>query len=323
MIKRIKCLFLISLLVSGAIWLHAFQNQDLHQAYIALPKEVHLYICDIKLTEMIQDNQSQGNSEKLKQLKEAHDLLLDALRKYEYYRTQNGDLLTENWRKHLNWVAPNPNTPDLGKSPLSLLKHLHLVLEDSIQLQANIMVQSRQYNDAEVLQIESLKESKELMKKTTIVVEKILGLARHYSSTHRIYFEAPLEYKLQQSSSNAKLIEVLKTKADGSPERFVSLSAMLVERDIFPVDYMNKIKEKLSQKFPDLSGFKIIEQHPGGEYEFRAKFTYTYTWQGDQIKALVFVHKYGDQAYELNCLALADRFDHEEFDKIIRSCFHH
>jgi len=315
-----KRIFTAVLCLSVMNLIFAFQNQDLNQTYRELPQEVHLFIADIKISRMIQDAQNQGNPEKLNQLKEAQGLLWEATRQYEYFRTQKEALLQENWREHLNWAAPSPNTPPLGKSPLGLLEHLHLFEEGAVQTNASIMVQSVQYSESQARQHQALGESIKIMGRMISSAQKILGQARYFSSQYRIYIEAPLDY-IQESGSEAFPINLVKRKADGSPASNVLINVLEAEYEISPAAWANKHQEVLLKKFPDLSHF-AVEEHSGTDYEFRAKYGYVYTWEGNPIKALVLVHKRGQQAVLTICAAREENFNREEFDKIIAS-YHH
>ena len=298
----------------------AFQDVDKSQVYRDQPLEVHLFISEIKLDDMIQNAQGQGDSENLKQLEEANNHLLLAIRNYEYFRTQNEELLQKNWREHLNWAAPSPDTPPLDKSPLGLLEHLHLFEEGGSQMRANIMVQSRQYSESEARQHQALDESIKIMKDVIRLVEQTLGKARHFTSQYRIYFEAPIDYRAE-STKNKVPINLVKYKSDGSPIRNVYISILDADYEISPTAWTSKRKEVLQERHPDLSDF-FLEEHQGNDYEFKAKYRYAYTWEKNPIKALVLVHKRGQQANLLVCLAMADSFDRNEFERIIGSYYH-
>jgi len=298
----------------------AFQDVDKSQVYREQPLEVHLFISEIKLGDMIRNAQSQGNSEKLKQLEEANYHLLMVTRNYEYFRTQNEALLQENWREHLNWAAPSPDTPPFDKSPLGLLEHLHLFEEGGSQMRANIMVQSRQYSESEARQHQALDESIKIMREVLRLVEQTSGMARHFTSQYRIYFEAPIDYRAE-STKNRVPINLVKYNSDGSPARNVYISILDADYEISPTAWASKRQEVLQERYPDLSDF-ILEEHQGDDYEFKAKYSYTYSWEGNPIKALVLVHKQGQQANLLVCLAMADRFDRNEFERIIASYYH-
>ena len=295
----------------------ASQDVDKSQVYREQPLELHLFISEIKLDDMIRKVQSQGNTEKLKQLEEANYKLLMVTRNYEYFRTQNEALLQENWQEHLNWAAPSPNTPRLSESPLSILEHLHIFEDGAIQRSANIMVQSVQYNEEQVRQHEALDKSIEIMKDVIKSIEQILGMARHFTSNYRIYFEAPLDYK-QESTKNNVPINLVKYNSEGSPIRNVYISILDADYEISPASWASKRKEVLQERYPDLSDFFLEENH-GDNYEFKAKYRYAYTWEGNPIKALVLVHKQGQRANLLVCLAMADSFDRGEFENIIAS----
>jgi len=295
-------------------------NPDQAQIYRDQPLEVHLFISEIKLDDMIRSAQSQGDSEKLKQLEEANNHLLLSTKNYEYFRTQNEALLQENWREHLNWAAPSPDTPPFDKSPLGLLEHLHLFEEGGSQMRANIMVQSRQYSESETRLHQALDESIKIMREVIRIVEQTSGMARHFTSQYRIYFEAPIDYRAE-STKNKVPINLVKYNSDGSPIRNVYISILDADYEIAPTAWASKRKEVLQERYPDLSDF-ILKEHQGDDYEFKAKYSYTYSWEGNPIKALVLVHKRGQQANLLVCLAMADSFDRNEFERIIASYYH-
>ena len=101
----------------------------------------------------------------------------------------------------------------------------------------------------------------------------------------------------------------------------VYISILGADYEISPDLWANKRKEVLQERYPDLSDF-TLEEYSGSDHEFKAKYRYSYTWEGNPIKALVFVHKRGQQANLLVCLAMADSFNRGEFDRIIASYYH-
>ena len=320
MVKYMKGIFTLVFFLSVSPLNSLTQNPDQAQIYRDQPLEVHLFISEIKLDDMIRSAQSQGDSEKLKQLEEANNHLLLSTKNYEYFRTQNEALLQENWREHLNWAAPSPDTPPFDKSPLGLLEHLHLFEEGGSQMRANIMVQSRQYSESETRLHQALDESIKIMREVIRIVEQTSGMARHFTSQYRIYFEAPIDYRAE-STKNKVPINLVKYNSDGSPIRNVYISILDADYEIAPTAWASKRKEVLQERYPDLSDF-ILKEHQGDDYEFKAKYSYTYSWEGNPIKALVLVHKRGQQANLLVCLAMADSFDRNEFERIIASYYH-
>jgi len=320
LVKYMKGIFTLVFFLSVSPLNSLTQNPDQAQIYRDQPLEVHLFISEIKLDDMIRSAQSQGDSEKLKQLEEANNHLLLSTKNYEYFRTQNEALLQENWREHLNWAAPSPDTPPFDKSPLGLLEHLHLFEEGGSQMRANIMVQSRQYSESETRLHQALDESIKIMREVIRIVEQTSGMARHFTSQYRIYFEAPIDYRAE-STKNKVPINLVKYNSDGSPIRNVYISILDADYEIAPTAWASKRKEVLQERYPDLSDF-ILKEHQGDDYEFKAKYSYTYSWEGNPIKALVLVHKRGQQANLLVCLAMADSFDRNEFERIIASYYH-
>ena len=294
------------------------QDENFIRTYIDLPIQDHLWAAKIKLEQMIQTPAQPLDNEKRNQLQESLRILQDALKKYAYYLTQDEVLLTENWQSHFNMIS-QPGSPDISKSPLSLLAHLYIAYEAMMQRSANIMIQSIQYTEEETRLHKILDEAQSLAEKALDSAQQGIGRMVHSSGNYRFFLEIPSGY-ITRPSTMKWPIQTRKNLPDGSPQRVVNVEVLEAQHTIAPEAFVNARIAELKKKFTDLSEFKL-EEARGDGYEIRALFSYTYTWEGDRIKALVYTHKSGQRAYEVSCLALADHFDREGFERIIRS-FH-
>jgi hypothetical protein len=310
-------IFFIAVLVFCPLYASDAQDEDFVRTYIDLPIEIHLQAAEIKIRQMTQSQTQSGDFDARKQLLESQKLLQEALKKYVYYLTQDEVLMTDNWRSYFNSIS-QPGFPDIGQSPLSLLAHVYIAYEAMMQSSANIMIQPIQYTEEEIRLHKILDEAEESTKKALQAAQAAVGRVVYGTDT-RIFIEIPSDYNRLPSSRNMP-IQTRKEFPDGSPQCVVSVKIFDAEHTIAPETYVRTRIAALRKKFPDFADSRI-EEARGDGYEVRALFSYTYIWEGDKIKALVFVHKSGQRAHEVSCLALADHFDRVEFEQIIRS-FH-
>jgi len=117
------------------------------------------------------------------------------------------------------------------------------------------------------------------------------------------------------------LVRLLKSKPDGSPLAvvFVGRSSLDAgEMDMTPERYRDQKIEKLRQRFPDMSVLELGESGAAAG-SWTASFSYQYTWKGDPVKALVHLHRVGNDAYDVNYVSTAASFDRGEADRIVQS----
>jgi hypothetical protein len=319
MVNSSKTLLGAVLFLSGIPFALSLQNQDVYRTYRELPLEAHLLIADMKLTSLAGDAQSQGNPERLKRLDEARGLLRETQRQYEFFATGPVTSPLDNRGDRPAGAGPGERTPALDKSPLSLLEHLHLFEEEAFQMSANIMVQGRAYSESESRRHQALGEAAKSAGSLIGEVEKVLGRARHFSSGYRVYFEAPLDYDPERGSDSVP-VNLVKRGVDGALEGNVYITAMAAEYEISPAAWADLRRDSLRKRFPDLSGF-VLEEQSGTDYEFRAKFRYACTADSRPVRVLTLAHKRGQQAILLICVAPEDRFNREEYDRIIASYY--
>jgi hypothetical protein len=294
------------------------QDPDSIEVYAGLPIEVHLLIADIKLDELIQGAESGGETTKARTLKEAKALLKEAIRKFEYYKTGDKNILSEQWG--FSWVPLRPDFPSVTKSPLSLLEHTWIAYDAATQLRSSIMIAPVQYSPAQVELHRSLDDSIGLMEKTVEAVESIGVWLVHGRSDARLMISAPPEYK-PITPLKSDLVRLLKSKPDGSPQAVVFVSQALLDREemgLTPEQYRDKKIEEVRRQFPDMSDVELGEGRAASA-SFTTPFSYQYTWEGDLIKALVYIHRIGESAYDINYVSVAGSFDRAEADRIIRS----
>jgi hypothetical protein len=294
------------------------QEADAKEVYAGMPIEVQLLIADLKLDELVQGAQSGGETAKAQKLQEAKAFLKEALRKYEYYRTGDGKILSENWG--FNWAPPRPGFPSLTKSPLSLLEHMWIGYDMAVQLRSGIMVAPVQYSAAQAELHESLDDSVELMRKCIQAVESTGGWVVHWSSDARLMISAPPEFQRTSPLEN-DLVRLLKSKSDGSPLAVVFVGRSYLdagEMDMTPARYREKKIEKIRQRFPDMSVIEVGESEAAAG-SWTASFSYQYTWKGDPVKALVHLRRIGDSVYDVNYASIGGSFDRREADRIAQS----
>lgn len=152
------------LILCSALYIQAIaQDSEQIEFYRNLPVNEHLMSANLKLSKLIQDAESMDNPEKLEKLTEADNLLWEAIRKYEFYRTG---------RMKDTWRAPGPDSP-LEKSPLTLLEHLRIAYKKALQRKTSMMIADRQYTQKETEQYNSLKEALDFMAKAITKIEEI------------------------------------------------------------------------------------------------------------------------------------------------------
>lgn len=318
MIRKQFWIVLVAGLLLYAGLVPADQDEENLRYYIELSTENQLLAAEFLIDRILQSSEQPVDPEKQEYLRQAREKCREGLRKYAYSISQDDVLLTDDWMRHFNPASPGDLTyPDISGSPLSLLAHLYIAYDSAEQAFARSQIASRQYSEAEERLIQILDESAELMKQALESAELAMGYKVHSIFGSRFFVEIPLEYESQSTSQRTPL-STARRLPDGTMQRVVLVNVVDAEHTIAPEEYAEARKTALMERFPDLSDY-VLEYARGDGYEVRALYSYSYTWEGDKIKALVFSHKSGQRAYELNCLSLADHFDRAEFDRIIRS----
>jgi hypothetical protein len=318
-LKKTYCLRVsLLLLIFGPAFSSNIQEQDTIRLYADMPIEVHLLIADIKLDELMRTAESAGETAKAQKLREATALLKEATRKYEYFRTGDKKILSEQWG--FNWAPPRPGFPSVMKSPLSLLEHLWIGYDMAAQSRASIMVASVQYSPAQAELHKSLDDSVGLMEKTVKAVESTGVWIVHWLSGARFMISAPPEFQTARLLKD-DVVRLIKSKPDGSPQAVVFVSQSYPDREEMELgaeQYREKRIDALRGRFPDMAVVERGEIRAGAE-SFTTSFAYQYTWEGELIKALVHIRRTGSGAYEVNYVSVAGSFDRAEADRIIRS----
>jgi hypothetical protein len=306
------------LLVGLAPAEQAENDEDELRTYIELSTENQLLAADHKLGEILQSPDPSLDPEQRQHLQQAREQCREALRQYAYSSSEDELLLTDDWWAHFNPASPgDPTYPDVSGSPLSLLAHLYLAHYSAEQQSARAMISGGQYTAAQERLLGILDESVDLMQQALESAELGTGYKVQGFADSRVFFELPLDYT-SQSTSYATPVSTVKRLPDGTLQRAVLVNRVDAQHTIAPRDFAEARHQELIEKFPDLSDW-VVEEAEGDGYEVRALFGFTYTWERDGIKALIYSQKSGELAYELNCLALAEHFDRAECDRIIRS----
>ena len=313
------CVSLLLLILCPNLSL-SIQDPESIRAYAEMPIEVHLLIADIKLDELMRTAESAGETAKAQKLQEAKAFLKEATRKYEYFRTGDKKILSEQWG--FNWAPPRPGFPSVMKSPLSLLEHLWIGYDMAAQFRASIMVADVQYSPAQAELHKSLDDSVGLMGKTVKAVESTGVWIVHWLSGARFMISAPPEFQTARLLKD-DVVRLIKSKPDGSPQAVVFVSQSYPDREEMELgaeQYREKRIDALRGRFPDMA---VVERGEirAGAGSFTTSFAYQYTWEGELIKALVQIHRTGSSAYEINYVSVAAGFDRAEADRIIRSFF--
>lgn len=318
MIRRQLWIVLIAVVFLLAGHVSADQDEDNLRSYVELSTENHLLAADFMLGEMLQSPESPLDPEKREYLEQARSQCQEALRKFAYSGSEDEVLLTDDWWAHFNATFPEDETyTDITDSPLSLLAHLYLAFDSAQQSSAQAMISSQQYTEQQARLIDMLDESVEVMNQAVESAQMGMGSTVYSFADGRFFIEIPADYS-PQSTSYQTPVSTAKRLPDGSLQRVVLVSMIETEWEIPPREFMEGRNAALVAKFADLSDF-VVEDASGDGYEVRATYSFTYGWEGDQIKALIYAHKSGNQSYEVNCLSLADHFDRAECDRIFDS----
>ena len=313
------CVSLVVLLLAPALS-SAPQEPGPKEVYAGLPIEVQLLIADIKLDELVKGTGSGGDASKAAALQEAKAHIKEAIRKYEFYRTGDRNVLSEQWG--FSWAPPRPDFPSVTKSPLSLLEHLWIGYDMAVQTRAGIMVAPVQYSAAEAERHTSLNGAVEMMQKAAEAVESSGVWIVHWLSDARLMISAPPKFKPAPLMKD-DLVRLVKSKPDGSVQALAFVGRSFPGRDemeMSPEQYRKKRIEKLRGRFPDLSVVEMGENRRG-DGEFTTSFSYRYTWEGAPIKALVQIRLAGGSVYEISFVSAEGDFDRAEADRIIGSFF--
>jgi hypothetical protein len=182
------------------------------------------------------------------------------------------------------------------------------------------MVASVRYSEAQAKLHQSLYDSIGLMEKTIQAVEATRVWIVHWISGAGMMFSAPPEYE-RVPLLESDLIRLVKSKPDGIPQAAVFVRRVHLgreEEDLGPEQYRKNRIEEIRRKSQDVSDVELGESRTISG-NFTTSFSYRYTWEGDPIKALVHLRRTGYVVFEVNCISLAESFNHKEADQIIKS----
>ena len=317
--KRHVFFILLLLLIPRQDLSAKVQESRSFRLYAGLPVEAHLLIAEGKLDELAQASKTGGETAKAWKCMEAKDLVREALKKYNRYRLGEANILAE---RETPLPDQAPAFPPGAESPLLLLEHLWIAADALAQTRSGIMVTSAPRSAAQTALNQVLDEAVITIEKAIKTVESTGVWIVHWFYGLRIMISVPPEYKWS-APLKSDLLRLIKYKQDGTPMGLVYVTQMFPsagEPRATPVEYREKRIAEIRRQFPDMNVVEFGEIQSDQDH-FTTSFVYHYTWEGDQVKSLVFIRSLGDFIITVNCVAPAASFSREEADQIIGS-FH-
>jgi len=232
----------------------------------------------------------------------ARDLVSQAKEHYLRYRGRQAPLFR--------------GSTDPADCPYGLMKVLRMCEEAIMQSRANWQVSPRPLtmSDAAIRQVsESIRAADESIQQAVEEVLACRGWVTHRGPKGALV-QSPPAFKAFTYKSWPLAIRVL--NAAGDVDRAVLVTWHAKPQELSEMAFQEEAIAKHKSDHSDFRDLKSWQHWPGVSGHW---FSYRYTWEGQEIKALIYQNAFGPLPWELRYLAPVDRFDMEECEEIVRS----
>ena len=277
------------------------EASDLEDQYLNLPNYLQLKCAEYKMKQLIEKlRSSNSHPKKLAKMELAHQWLLKASKNYDEFRDTN---------------SYYTGKKDPEESPLGMMKHLWLAEEGMKQSMYNWGISPHSPDltmEREKALTETIKEAVAAISRAVEQAEAARGWVRH---TDGMFFsiETPPEFKSYKDPSQRLNLQAVSPRSQ--TEKVLLVSVERQNKNIERWEYQDSVIAGVQEKFQDAIVIDRNMRFPGISGRW---FSYEYTWEGKKIKGLIY-HYIGSWIWEIRYLALADKFDLEECEGIIRS----
>jgi hypothetical protein len=307
-LEKVKALMLTILLLFTAVLTLAQSGneQDLKYKYLNLPAGLQAQCALIKLDRAIQ---AEGSQSKLQHLNQGRRWLTEAISRYEDYTSPPNQIGPKTSR--------TTHSIDLAASPFGLLTHLWRAKEGMIQHKATSQLHEVPADwTPEMLkaQDKAIKDAIEAMRKAVTEVEASREWTIHSDGMY-LSIQVPPGFKAGQNSAY-RLYLTWRPDNNSNVEKAVFVSVMPNTDNLQPYEHQAQAVTRERGEHADMV---VIESSRGLLGVSGSQFTYGYTWSNMELHGVIHHLNYKNNVWEIKYLSVANRFDEEECEGIIRS----
>lgn len=296
----------ITILISFLFLTSAFAGpgsmrlQELKHRYINLPADFQARCALVKLDRILQTGRL--TREKLQYYRAGRSWLTDAIDRYEEYMGSPTQL-------------SQPLDP--SASPLGLLTHLWLAKDGMVHSQDT----NRLFSDNSNLSPErrdvlkkALSDAIESMRKAIAEIETSRQWNVH-SDGMFLSLQVPPGFKAAQNTAY-RLYLTWRPAEDSDIEKAVFVSVLPNKENLQPYEHQARAVKREREEHADLV---VIEDSRGTPGVPGSRFLYGYTWSNMELHGVILNFNHKGNVWEIKYLSVANRFDEEECEGIIRS----
>ncbi|MCU0235804.1 MAG: hypothetical protein MUC72_01810 [Acidobacteria bacterium] len=205
---------------------------------------------------------------------------------------------------------------DPADCPFGLMKVMRICAEGLIQSNAEWQRSPRspQLSAAAAQQAtNAILAAEQAFQQATGIVDGLQGWTTHTGHNGMIV-RCPPEFKVRPNKNFPLALHV--QDALEKDERVVLITWKYMPSDLTEWQFQEKAIHAHKNNFADFQLLESWQQWPGVPGHW---FWYRYRWEGQDITALIYQNAFGPLPWELRYLAVADRFNGEECEEIVRS----
>lgn len=263
------------------------------------PLEEKLNVALQRLDQAIRNSQS---AEQRNGYSRGRDLVDLSKREYPRYRGSEGPLFS--------------GSTDPADCPHGLMKVLRICHEDVLQSRASWQRSPRSPDMTEAAfknASDAIRAAEEAMAQAVQAVIDLRGWRTH-TGQNGAAVQAPPAFEVFKPENWPLALRVL--NASGQVERSVLITWHAKPENLSEREFQDQAIATHKREHPDLRDLELWQQWPGIAGNW---FSYRYSWEGQEIKALVYQNPWGPLPWELRYMAPPAKFDIEECEEIIRS----
>ena len=248
-----------------------------------------------------------------------------AIRNSQSAEQRNGysrgrDLVDLSKREYLRYRGPEgplfSGSTDPADCPYGLMKVLRICHEDVLQSRASWQRSPRSPDMTEAAiknASDAIRAAEEAMAKAVQAVADLRGWRTH-TGQNGAMVQTPPAFEVFKPENWPLALRVL--NASGQVERSVLITWHAKPENLSEREFQDQAIATHKREHPDLRDLEAWQHWPGVTGSW---FSYRYTWEGQEIKALVYQNPWGPLPWELRYMAPPAKFDIEECEEIIRS----
>lgn len=281
-------------------------DQELKDRYLNLPPDLQAQCVLVKLDRAIQAG---GGQNKLQHLNQGRRWLTEAIARYGEYTSPP------------NQTNPRTSTSiqsiDPAASPLGLLTHLWRAKEGMIQNLARSRLNAPPSGltpEGLMAWEKAIHDAIDAMEKAVAEVEASREWTVHSDGMY-LSLQVPPEFKASQNPAY-RLYLTWRPTPGGRVEKAVLVSVTPNKDNLQPYEHQARAVTRERDEHADLV---VIEDSRGLLGVPGSRFTYGYTWGNMELQGVIHHFNHNDNVWEIKYLSVANGFDEEECEGIVRS----